>query len=291
MNQPMKRLPYLTFLTWMLCSVSGAAQENAQAENSLPGGFDTVMVYKQSGETSLKLYMFYPSDYKINNNHASIVFFFGGGWTGGNLSQFEPHAKHLASLGMVSVLADYRVRSRHGTTPFEAVADARSAMRFLKIHAGKLHLDPEKMVAAGGSAGGHLAACTAFLPGLDEPGEDLSVTPVPAALVLYNPVIDNGPEGYGFERVGERYREISPAHNIREGLPPVIFFLGTNDRLIPAATAEKFKHDMEKAGNRCDLFLYEDQPHGFFNFRNSAFYEKTLSETEKFLRSAGLITP
>lgn len=286
----MKRLSFLTLLTWMLCSTSGAAQINAQAENSLPGGFDTVMVYKQTGETSLKLYMFYPSDYKINNNHASIVFFFGGGWTGGNLTQFEPHAKHLASLGMVSVLADYRVRSRHGTTPFEAVADARSAMRFLKIHAGKLRLDPEKMVAAGGSAGGHLAACTAFLPGLDEPGEDLSVTSVPAALVLYNPVIDNGPEGFGFERVGERYREISPAHNIREGLPPVIFFLGTNDRLIPVATAEKFKHDMEKAGNRCDLFLYEGQPHGFFNFRNTENYQSTLLKTVDFLKSLKLLS-
>lgn len=286
----MKRFIFLTILTWMLCSVSGSAQENAQAENPLPDGFDTIMVYKQKGEISLNLFIFYPPDYQEKDRHPSITFFFGGGWNGGSLTQFEPHAKHLASLGMVSVLADYRVRSRHGTSPFEAVADARSAMRFLKIHAEKLRIDPEKMVAAGGSAGGHLAACTAFLKGLDEPGEDLSVTTVPAALVLYNPVIDNGPEGYGFERVGERYREISPAHNIREGLPPVIFFLGTSDRLIPVATAEKFRNDMEKAGNRCDLFLYEGQPHGFFNFRNTENYQSTLLKTVDFLKSLKLLS-
>jgi acetyl esterase len=46
---------------------------------------------------------------------------------------------------------------------------------------------------------------------------------------------------------------------------------------------------MEAVGSRCDLFLYEGQKHGFFNFRNSEYYQKTLLETEKFLRSLGLI--
>ena len=103
-----------------------------------------------------------------------------------------------------------------------------------------------------------VAAATATLPGLDDEQDDLSVSCKPDALVLFNPVFDNGPGGYGFDRVGEeRYREISPLHNISAETPPAIVFLGTEDKLIPVATAEKFKAEMEAAGRRCDLYLYE----------------------------------
>ncbi len=251
---------------------------------------DTVVTYKTIDTVSLQLSVFYPETAGRQKASPAIIFFFGGGWNSGSVTQFEPHAKYFSSLGMVTVLADYRVKQRHGTTPFEAIADARSAMRFLRSNATALHIDPEKIVASGGSAGGHLAAATAFLKGPDDPGDDMSVSTVPFALVLYNPVIDNGPEGYGYDRIGRRYTEVSPAHNVRKGAPPAIFFLGTEDDLIPVATAQKFKQDMETVGSRCDLFLYEGQKHGFFNFRNSEYYQKTLAETERFLRSLGLIS-
>jgi acetyl esterase len=265
------------------------AQEGAGAVAPVIPDADTVVNYKTIGDVSLQLHIIYPGSGDLQEAPPAIVFFFGGGWNSGTVTQFEPHAKYFSSLGMVTILADYRVKQRHGTTPFEAIADARSAMRFLRSNAAALHIDREKIVASGGSAGGHLAAATAFLKGPDDPGDDLSVSTVPYALVLYNPVVDNGPEGYGYERIGNRYTEVSPAHNIRAGAPPSIFFLGTEDDLIPVATAQKFKQDMEAVGSRCDLFLYEGQKHGFFNFRNSEYYQKTLLETEKFLRSLGLI--
>ena len=56
----------------------------------------------------------------------------------------------------------------------------------------------------------------------DEAGEDTSVSCVPQALVLFNPVYDNGPKGYGHERVGEYWQDFSPMHNIRKGMPPAI---------------------------------------------------------------------
>jgi acetyl esterase/lipase len=118
----------------------------------------------------------------------------------------------------------------------------------------------------------------------------LSVSCVPNALVLFNPVIDNGPAGYGYERIGKAYKNFSPLHNISEGVPPTIFFLGTNDHLIPVATARYYQAAMVKVGSRCDLFLYEDQPHGFFNFRNREYYNKTVLETDKFLISLGYLT-
>jgi acetyl esterase len=111
--------------------------------------------------------------------------------------------------------------------------------------------------------------------------------------VLFNPVYDNGPEGYGHDRVKERYEEISPFHNIREGMPPTIVFLGTEDKLVPVATAVAFRDRMKAVGSRSELHLYEGEGHGFFNspaFRKGASelpYDLTMKEMLEFLRSLG----
>ena len=113
----------------------------------------------------------------------------------------------------------------------------------------------------------------------------------PNALVLFNPALDNGPGGYGYERLGNRYKEISPMDNIQPGLPPMIIFLGTLDGVFPVLNAEKFKELMDKSGNRCDLKLYQDQRHGFFNYRdgNNKYYYQTVYDADVFLESIGYV--
>ena len=248
---------------------------------------DTVQ-YKQVDASSLYMVVNYPPDFDTNKTYPAIVFFFGGGWNGGNTGQFEHQANYFANRGMVCFRADYRVKNRQGTTPFESLKDAKSAMRYIREHAGRFHVDPEKIVASGGSAGGHLAAATALITAYNE-NTDLSCSCVPNALVLFNPVMDNGPGGYGYERVGDAYKTFSPLHNIEEGAPPTILFLGTEDRLIPVETAEYYKVVMEKVGSRCDLLLYEGQTHGFFNYGQLKNYKKTVSEANKFLISLGYL--
>lgn len=245
------------------------------------------LTYKIIDNDTLNLIFRYPTEFDKSKNYPTIIFFFGGGWKGGKISQFIPQAEYFASRGMITVLADYRVKSRQGTTPFEAVNDAKSAIRFLRKYAEELNVDSERIVASGGSAGGHLAAAVGNLPGLDEEGEDLSISSKVNALVLFNPVFDNGPDGYGYDRIGERYIEISPMHNIRKGAPPTIIFLGTEDLLIPVKTAELYKEKMEAVGSRCDLYLYEGQKHGFFNQKKESheYYNKTVRETDLFLIS------
>jgi acetyl esterase len=115
------------------------------------------------------------------------------------------------------------------------------------------------------------------------------VSCIPDALVLYNPVIDNGPGGYGYDRVGEEYRSFSPLHNIRSGAPPTIFFLGTEDKLIPVETARYYKKVMEIVGSRCDLKISEGEAHGFFNYSMPDNYRKTVLETDEFLQSLGYL--
>lgn len=247
------------------------------------------ILYKQVGPSSLYMQVDYPPSFDATRSHPAMVFFYGGGWNGGRVEQFAPHARYYSSLGMVCFRVDYRVKSRHGTSPFESLKDAKSAMRYIRVHAQELGVDPDKIIASGGSAGGHLAVAAAVIEGYNEDGEDVSVSCIPNALVLFNPVFDNGPGGYGYERIGEQYKDFSPLHNIREGMPPAIVFLGTEDELIPVETAWYFKTVMEKVGSRCDLFLYEGEGHGFFNFRNQEKYLDTIERTDDFLISVGFI--
>jgi acetyl esterase len=250
-------------------------------------------IYKTVGTLELKMKLIYPSNHKASKPLPAIAFFFGGGWVSGSINQFMAHAGYLASRGMIAVLVDYRVKSRHHTSPVDAATDAKSAIRYLRANAGRLGIDPSHLAAGGGSAGGHLAAVTGNAPGLDQPGEDLSVSSKPNALILFNPVFDNGPNGYGFEACGgeAHYREISPIDNIRKGAPPTIVFLGTSDKLIPVAVAQNYKKLMEEAGSRCDLFLYEGQQHGFFNKgkEGDKYFIKTLYQCDIFLTSLGYL--
>ena len=108
--------------------------------------------------------------------------------------------------------------------------------------------------------------------------------------MLFNPVYDNGPGGYGHSRVKDRFREISPLHNIGKGMPPAIVFLGTRDKLVPVKTAHTFRRTMQQVGSRSELFLYENQPHGFFNRRHSPrHFLATVTEMDRFLASLGYI--
>ena len=191
---------------------------------------------------------------------------------------------------MVGIVADYRVKSRQATTPFDCVEDGKSAIRWLRANADRLAIDPRRLAAGGGSAGGHVAAATATVPGLDAKSDNLKINCRPNALLLFNPVYDNGPGGYGHSRVRDRFREISPFHNIGKGMPPTIVFLGTRDKLVPVKTAHAFRKMMQQVGSRSELFLYENQPHGFFNRRQSPkHFLATVTEMDRFLASLGYI--
>lgn len=246
-----------------------------------------IVEYKKikDGE-NLSLHIFNPPNHKATDKAPAIIFFFGGGWKGGAPKQFYNQSKYLASRGMVAICAEYRTKKSHKTTPVECLKDAKSAIRYVRSHAAELGIDPEKILAGGGSAGGHLAAATATTKGFDEEGEDTSVSCRPKALVLFNPVFDNGPKGYGHDRVKEYWQAFSPMHNIDKTAPPTIVFLGTKDRLIPVKTAQDYQKKMQDLGLRCDLHLYEGMPHGFFN---KAKYYETVLETDKFLASLGYL--
>jgi acetyl esterase len=250
-----------------------------------------VVPYKQIADSQLSLHIFEPANRCDDGRRPAIVFFFGGGWVFGTPLQFYPECAHFATQGFVAISADYRIASVQHTTPFESLADAKSAIRWIRRHARELGVDPQCIVAAGASAGGHLAAATGLIPGLDEAGEDITVSARPDALLLWYAVVDNGPKGYGPTVMKDRYREISPLHNITSNPPPTLFFLGTADRLIPVATAEDFKQRMEYAGGRCELRLFEGAGHPIYEYRQggSPLRKQILNAADEFLARLGFL--
>ncbi|MEI6891292.1 MAG: alpha/beta hydrolase [Pontiella sp.] len=267
-----------------LALIGAVASATPQPNKTVP--------YKETPQGELRLHIFKPAGFKPDQKRPAIVFFSGGGWNSGSPSQFYPHARYLADRGMVAITAEYRTKKVHGTDPRACVMDAKSAIRWIRKRANKLGIDPQRIAAGGGSAGGHLAAATATLNHFNEPDDDISISCKPQALILFNPVFDNSEKGYGYKRVSKYWNEFSPMHNLKKGTPPTIIFLGTKDRLIPVATAKDYKNRMEANGDRCDLHLYTDLGHGFFNpGKNENRYTETVAEMDQFLVSLGWLKP
>ncbi|MCR9211030.1 MAG: alpha/beta hydrolase [bacterium] len=284
------------FAAALICQSIGSGDRVSAQDATLDASSSDVVedrsIYKtvedEASGKSTELYVDWtrPADWSADDSRPAAVFFHGGGWTGGKPGQFAMHSEELAGRGMVCFRVKYRLLDRKSNTPPDnCVEDASDAFRYIRANASKFGIDPKRMASGGGSAGGHLAA---YLGTMDDQVVD-GVSRKPAAMLLFNPVYDNGPGGWGTARVGDEFAKYSPAHNITKDDPPSIVFLGTKDNLIPVATAERFRDECKEVGVRSELHLYEGQPHGFFNAKKTEgggkIYRDTMVKTVAFLKS------
>src|ERR1035437_7548255 len=241
------------------------------------------ILYKKTPQGDMYMYLLRPIG-KLKKPLSAIVYFTGGGWVGGDVEGQIPNAAWFRDQGIIGIDADYRVKSLHGTSPIECIQDAKSAIRYVRAHAKELGVDPNRIIAAGGSAGGHLAACT-FLDGGDAPGEDLRISSKPNALVLHNPVLG---EGFGKEFF-EVHPEFAPILHVTKGWPPTILSNGTKDNTTPFEVAEKFTRLMHEAGNVCELIAVNDADHSCDWPVTNPNFLPTLKRMTDFLREQKFI--
>jgi acetyl esterase/lipase len=241
-------------------------------------------VYKKTEEGELTLHCFMPADWKATDKRPVIVFFFGGGWRNGAYTQFVPQAEYFASRGIVAISADYRIESKHKTKPDKAIEDAKTAIRWVRANAAKLGIDPDKVIASGGSAGGHLAAATAFVEkfgGKDDPKASCK----PNALVLFNPFLN----GKGRTIAGSDGTNIaeamSPTLFLKKDAPPCILFYGTGDAMLDQG--KEYAAKCKELGARAELFTAGDERHGFFN--REPWLSVTTRKADEFLVSLGYL--
>jgi acetyl esterase/lipase len=248
-----------------------------------------LVVYKRVGDRELKLHVFLPQGWKATDARSCFLTIHGGGWIGGDARRMYAFADHFAKLGMVAASVEYRLLKKgNGVTVFDCVKDGRSAIRYVREHAADLGIDPRRILASGGSAGGHVAIGAALFTTVNEAGEDAATSAEPNAVIPLFPVIDTSRQGYGNARIGERWRELSPVDAVRPGLPPTLIFHGTADTTTPFAGAKRFHQEMIQAGNLCELEVHEGGAHGYL-MSSQALFEETLAKMEAFMGRTGFL--
>ncbi|HTX18886.1 MAG TPA: alpha/beta hydrolase fold domain-containing protein [Bacteroidota bacterium] len=290
-----------SFIVALQC-LSFVALAVAQGEPAMPDQTDKTNpvlhlqeVYKTVDTLKLTLDIFYAKRSFDREKNTAIVFFHGGGWAFGTPSEFFTTCERYAKMGIVTFSVGYRLSAENGATagrsvsPIECVMDARSSMRWVRENAGKFHLDKNKIVAAGQSAGGQLALSTAMIDGYNERSDDLSVSCRPDAVLLFSSCV-NTVEGWCDHLLADRRNtiwSISPTHNIKRGLPPMIEFHGEYDDQVPIWTVQFFESEMKKQGNYMELHIYKGRRHylGGEDLEYSRYFDDDiLKVADEFLR-------
>ncbi|CAN5916398.1 alpha/beta hydrolase [soil metagenome] len=277
------------FLT--LCLFATSLTLSLQAQKAqLPQPTER-QVYKTVGDTKLELWIYKPVDWKAADKRSAIVFYHGGGWRGGSPEAFSRQCEKLAKRGMVAMSVQYRLTSQQGVTLEDCVKDARSAFRWVVAHAVDLGIDPAKIAAGGGSAGGHLAASLVTLDQVNDVADDLTIAIKPAALVLFNPAVNLDFPKAKENRSAEEYlsmMKFNPYASLKAGHPPTIIFHGSADSTVPIQTVQDYAAKVKELGGTCEVSVFEGRDHAFFNKEPDVW--DTLKQADAFLQKQGLLS-
>jgi len=241
---------------------------------------DIKWTYKTVNGKELKMDVFLPENYQEGAQFPVFVVFHGGSWRKGEPSWHYPDCVYWRGRGMIAVSVDYRLKDRDAIEiPLECVKDAKSAIRFLRKNAKALKINSEKIVTAGGSAGGQLAAAVAMIAGANDDGDDLSISCVPNAVILCNPYF-------------KCQADLSPPKFVKAGLPPFITFLGEKDQLIPIKELQMFHESLQTFGNDSEYYVGQDGKHGFCNGRTprNPYFYWSLELEDRFLVRHGILS-
>jgi acetyl esterase len=238
---------------FLVCLGPACAQTPAEEAPVTIAGAET-HVFRALEPVPLRLHVFKPEGWKPGDQRAAFLFFFGGGWTTGTPEKAESWARLGAGWGMVGVVADYRTKGRHDTSPLASVADSRAALRWLQDHAEELGIDPRRIAVGGNSAGGHVALWTGIRKAPPGSAESESPRFKPAVLFLNSAVSDTSQAtGYTPVRFGEHATALSPLHQLDAKMPPVLAFHGDADSTVPHRQAAALHARLVESGNESEL--------------------------------------
>jgi len=249
------------------------------------------ITYKVENGINLTLHVFKAKTNKSSGTHPALLFFHGGAWQYGSPKQFYPQCEFFAQHGLSCFSAQYRIKSVHGTDPRDSIQDAQAALNYLHQHSKELNIDPTRIIVAGGSAGGHLAAAIGTsIPLLNNSSKNKHQVR-PNALILYNPMLDLSPDKPDHHLVSDYWQDVSPMHNIDKNTPATLILVGTNDPEVPVETVKKFCGLMKDYDLFCELGLYQGATHGFFNYQieNAKYFHATNKQVIRFLGQIGFI--
>ncbi len=246
---------------------------------------DTIMIYKKVGDFQLEAHIFKPKGHKKTDKSPVYAFFHGGGWALGTPEWGYKNCKRYQEKGMISVSFEYRLIDIHGSNIINCIEDAKSAILWLRKEANSLGIDPGKIVAAGFSAGGHLAASTAIMDHF-EILDSFGFSAIPDAFITHSATYNTTKSNFFKRQSNGNSESISTFHNTKKGLPPSISFHGTSDHLAPISEFTEYRDKMEYLGNDFEYKIFEGVGH-FFSDSNA--HNEVGELTDSFLEKLGYI--
>jgi acetyl esterase/lipase len=253
----------------------------AQSPAPLPDGVEerADVVYANYGSRQMHMDLYLPT--RGQGPFPAVVYIHGGGWRGGNRSQFGRQAAYMAAHGFTGVCIEYRF-SGEAKYP-AAFDDAVAAVRWVRDHAAEYRIDPKRIGTAGGSSGGHLAALLGTMKGR-----------IVQAVAAFNPVLDlpalahsDPASGLILDLLGATYSEnpglwaeASPITNAGAGSAPFLLLHGDADTIVPYSQSVAMRDKLQAGGVAVELFTASGAGHGFFN--NPPWFEPTEKRMEEF---------
>lgn len=224
------------------------------------------LVYSKAGDRELLLDAYVPQK---SGPSPAVLVVHGGAWRSGNRKQLRGYAYSLAKMGFVCFAIDYRLAPQH---KFPAqIEDCRAAVKWIRTHAEDYNVDPKKLGAIGYSAGGHLVSLlgtTGEAPSKSNGNIDTRIQVVAAggAPTDFRWFPDNGKwaeflMGGDLETAAENFHAASSAAFVDKDDPPMFFFNGTEDQLVPLLWTQSCYAALKKVGVKTELHTIEGAGH------------------------------
>ena len=262
----------------------GDVREAIRKERQYWSGFD-IDPYTTVDGVALELHIKRPA--MATGATPALVWFHGGSWNEGAWYWCPAMCEAAVAHGLTAVLVEYRTNNRFNATPLESLADARSAIRYVRRNAERLGIDPARVVAAGFSSGGSLALMSAAVRGHEDAATDTSTSAVPDAVVVIGACPDPTEDAWFRQIVRPRVdpRDVSPAHSVHSALPPVLALHGTADEFCAFADVEAFHGAMTAAGNEMVIEAFPARRH-FFLFQSADDRGQAMASLVSWRRAA-----
>jgi acetyl esterase/lipase len=284
-----------------LCGAALGQQEKQAQEQEPPFHLpETVelkpdIVYARYGAREMHVDLYLPK--QSAGLRPAVVYIHGGGWRGGNKRAFSRHAAHMATLGFAGAAIEYRL-SGEAKYP-AAIHDSKAAVRWLRAHAAEYRIDPNRIGAAGGSAGGHLVGLlgtTNQIKEFEGAGGNSNFSSQVRAVAAFNPAVDFVSFGKGasgnasnavYEFLGATYAhqpnlwaQAAPITHVNQNSAVFLFLHGTGDTVVPYQQSVDMMNKLKTAGIRAEIFSAPEAGHGFFN--RPPWFQPALKRMEEF---------
>ena len=219
--------------------------------------------------------IYFPENLVAGKQAPAVLWIHGGGFTSGDKAQKrEQNIGHnLAEHGYVVMSINY-ILMQKGAPPVwpQNLQDCKTAVRWLRANALRLHIDPSHLAVAGGSAGGHLASMVA----LTQPEDGFDPQ---APYGEFSCAVQCGMDFYGLAdlttwhdltmlgktrgRDLEIYRKASPVTYARRNSPPMLILHGTADTTVDIQQSELLNATLKKAGAEVEFMAIPGAQHTF----------------------------